>query len=203
MTDSLPEPPQIDPAALAGTTFSRGRKGFDPVEVNSALGRAADALRTWELRDRQLLTLVEELEHKLSESRELDEQRIASVLGEETARIITTAREAAVEIRTKAEDQAARLLKESEETATARVDALEGEASRLRDEAKLVRDTAAEESNRQLAESRESAANTVESAEKRHVELISAARNATTNSSPRAIPVTMIWLRPGRPVTTS
>ncbi|MGB6058665.1 MAG: hypothetical protein WBF71_10405 [Microthrixaceae bacterium] len=176
MTDSLPEPPQIDPAALAGTTFSRGRKGFDPAEVNTAMGRAADALRTWELRDRQLMARVEALESKLSESKELDEGRIASVLGEETARIITTARAAAGEIRSKAEAEAASLLKETEESATARARALEAEATRLRDEAQNLRDSAAEEANLLLTEARESAAGTIDGAEKRRDELISTAQ---------------------------
>ncbi|MGB3410558.1 MAG: hypothetical protein WBA45_05125 [Microthrixaceae bacterium] len=176
MTDSLPEPPQIDPAALAGTTFSRGRKGFDPVEVNSAMGRAADALRTWELRDRQLMARVEALESKLSESKELDEGRIASVLGEETARIITTARAAAGEIRSKAEADAASLLKETEESATARAQSLEAEATRLRDEAQSLRDSAAEEANLLLTEARESAASTIDGAETRRDELVSTAQ---------------------------
>ncbi|MTA74101.1 MAG: hypothetical protein F2942_05235, partial [Actinobacteria bacterium] len=54
MTDTLPDPPEIDPAVLAGTHFEKVRKGLDPVSVQATLGRAADALRIWELRDRQL-----------------------------------------------------------------------------------------------------------------------------------------------------
>lgn len=176
MTDSLPEPPQLDPAALAGTSFSRGRRGFDSAEVNSAIGRAADALRTWELRDRQLTARIELLESRLNESRELDEGRIASVLGEETARIITTAREAAGEIRSKAEEDAARLLKETEDAGTARAQALESEAQALRNEAQLLRDNAASEAERLINEATESSTSTVQAAEAKRDEMLSTAQ---------------------------
>ena len=99
MTDSLPEPPELDPAALAASEFTRSRRGLESTEVRAALGRAADALRTWEERDIRLQERIVELEQRLDESHELDEQRIATVLGEETARIVTAARDAAAEIR--------------------------------------------------------------------------------------------------------
>ena len=54
MTDSLPEAPDIDPAVLAATGFGRARKGFEPAEVHAVLGRTADALRIWQMRDAQL-----------------------------------------------------------------------------------------------------------------------------------------------------
>lgn len=103
MTDSLPAPPELDPAALSASEFTRTRRGLEPTEVRAALGRAADALRTWAERDQRLRERLAELEERLEESHELDEQRIATVLGEETARIVTAARDAAAEIRSKAD----------------------------------------------------------------------------------------------------
>ncbi len=145
MTDSLPEPPELDPGALAASEFTRSRRGLEPTEVRAALGRAADALRTWEERDLRLRERLDELEQRLDESHDLDEQRIATVLGEETARIVTAARDAAAEIRAKAEEQAERLIRESEEQATAASEALRGEAQALRDDAaRLQADAAAE-----------------------------------------------------------
>lgn len=143
MTDSLPAPPELDPAALAASDFTRTRRGLEPTEVRAALGRAADALRTWEERDARFQERLTELEQRLDESHELDEQRIATVLGEETARIVTAARDAAAEIRSKAEEQAERLIRESEEQATAAAEALRGEAQALRDEAARAAETAA------------------------------------------------------------
>lgn len=145
MTDSLPEPPELDPAALAASEFARVRRGLEPTEVRAALGRAADALRTWSERDARLRQQLSELEQRLDESHELDEQRIATVLGEETARIVTAARDAAAEIRSKAEEQAARLIQETEEQATAAAEALKGEAQALRDEAARLQTEAAAE----------------------------------------------------------
>jgi cell division septum initiation protein DivIVA len=157
MTDSLPEPPELDPAALAASEFARVRRGLEPTEVRAALGRAADALRTWSERDARLRQRLSELEQRLDESHELDEQRIATVLGEETARIVTAARDAAAEIRSKAEEQAARLIAESEQQATAAAEALKGEAQTLRDEAARVAAEAAAEAEALRSASRDEA----------------------------------------------
>lgn len=154
MTDSLPAPPELDPASLAASEFTRARRGLEATEVRAALGRAADALRAWSERDARMRELIAEMEQRLDESHELDEQRIATVLGEETARIVTAARDAANEIREKAQEQAERLIRESEETATAAAEALRGEAQALRDDAAKLRSSAAEE-----AEATRSAAN--------------------------------------------
>lgn len=175
MTDSLPEPPELDPAALAASEFARVRRGLEPTEVRAALGRAADALRTWSERDARLRQRLSELEQRLDESHELDEQRIATVLGEETARIVTAARDAAAEIRAKAEEQAARLIAESEQQATAAAEALKGEAQTLRDdavrvaadataEAEALRSAAREEADRLRSDADQAAAATREEA---------------------------------------
>lgn len=142
MTDALPDPPDLDPAALAASEFTRTRRGLEATEVRAALGRAADALRTWSLRDQQHRKEIEQLRTELEQSKELDESRIVSVLGEETARIVSAARDAATEIRTKAEEQAARLLAETDAQATAAAEALTSEATRLRDEAAALHEQA-------------------------------------------------------------
>jgi hypothetical protein len=175
MTDSLPEPPELDPAALAASTFGRARKGLDPAEVNAALGRAADALRVWELRDRQLRARLEDLERQVSESHEVDEHRIASVLGEETARIVTAAKDAAAEIRSKAEDQAARLLRETEESATSAADALKAEAAELREQAEAARAASEAEAEQRRADAAAAAEVLEADARRRHDELIAEA----------------------------
>jgi cell division septum initiation protein DivIVA len=147
MTDALPEPPDLDPQALAASEFTKARRGLEPTEVRAAMGRAADALRAWQERDARLRARVDELEQRLDESHELDEQRIATVLGEETARIVTAARDAAAEIRSKAEEQAAQLLRETEEQASAAADALRSEAQTLRDEAAQLHSDAVAEAS--------------------------------------------------------
>ncbi len=147
MTDALPEPPDLDPQALAASEFTKARRGLEPTEVRAVMGRAADALRAWQERDARLRARVDELEQRLDESHELDEQRIATVLGEETARIVTAARDAAAEIRSKAEEQAAQLLRDTEEQASAAADALRSEAQTLRDEAAQLHSDAVAEAS--------------------------------------------------------
>lgn len=130
--DPVPDPPDLEPGSLASAEFARARKGFEPSEVRALLGRAADALRAWHERDARLVARLDELERRLDQSRELDEQRITTVLGEETARIVAAAREAATEIRSNAEEHAARLIQESEESAAASAAALTDEAAALK-----------------------------------------------------------------------
>jgi cell division septum initiation protein DivIVA len=145
MIESLPEPPELDPAALAAGSFSRARRGFEPAEVHAALGRAADALRTWRLRDAQFRLRLEEFEQRLVEAERLDESRLTEILGAETAKIVAAARDAAAEIRANAEEEAARLLAETTEQAEQAASQLRDEATALRHEAAALRDEAASE----------------------------------------------------------
>lgn len=177
MTDTLPDPPELDPAVLAGTVFARARKGFDAAEVNAALGRASDALRVWQLRDRQLRDRIAELEQSVVESHEMDEERIVTVLGEETARIVAAARNAAGEIRSKAEDQASRLLRETEEAATSAADALTAEAADLRDAALRLSAETSEEVEQLRVEATAAAESLVADATVRHDALLADAES--------------------------
>jgi len=140
--DPIPDPPGLEPNTLAGAEFARARKGFEPTEVRALLGRASDALRAWKERDDRLSARLAELERRLDESQELDEDRITAVLGEETARIVAAARGAATDIRSKAQEQADTLIRETEASATSKAATLTGEAQALRDEAAKLRDDA-------------------------------------------------------------
>ena len=66
---------------------------------------------------------------------ELDEFTLTRLLGEETARVLTTARESAVEIRQKAEQSAAQMLTEASDEAARLREEAEVEASRRRSDA--------------------------------------------------------------------
>lgn len=66
---------------------------------------------------------------------QLDEQALTRLLGEETARVLTTARESAAEIRQKAEQSAAQLLNEASDEAARMREEAEVEASRRRTDA--------------------------------------------------------------------
>jgi hypothetical protein len=66
---------------------------------------------------------------------DLDEERIAELLGEETARIIQAAREAATKLRHRAEETAQRLIRDATDDATRIREEAELEAARVRQDA--------------------------------------------------------------------
>lgn len=144
MTDALPEVPDLDSTKVAGASFGRSRKGFEPTEVRTLLGRIADALRVWEQRDAALATRVEELSRRLDEAEEFDEDRVTEILGTETARIVSAARSAASEMRSEAERESTELLERSRAEAEATAEGLVAEARTDRETAATAR-TEAEE----------------------------------------------------------
>jgi len=184
--DLAPAPPDLDPGTLAAASFSRARKGFEPAEVRALLGRAADALRAWRERDDRLIERLADLERRLEQSQELDESRITSVLGEETARIVTAAREAAAEIRSKAAEDAERLLSESEAAASAAAQAMTDEAATLRDEARRLRDEASMTAEATRAEAQDHADRVRAEASAEHDRLIAAAKAVLDERSAEA-----------------
>lgn len=188
MVDSIPEPPSLDPSSLGSASFPRARKGFEPTQVHATLGRVADALRAWELRDQRLQERISALEAQLEAAQTFDESHMTAVLGEETMRVLSAARASAAEIRTKAEEDVARLKEETEAAAQSAAEALKKEAQTLRDEAANELAQANSES-RQLRESaaaetdllRETTATEtqqlLEEAERRAAELLEQAEN--------------------------
>jgi DivIVA domain-containing protein len=115
---------EMTPDDVARKTFTMVRKGFDPIEVQGFLLAVAAELRQTradllEL-DRELRVAQDEVER----SRHIDPARLTALLGEETARVLDAAREAADDIKAKAEQSSLQLLEE----ATA-------EAARVRKEA--------------------------------------------------------------------
>ena len=102
MADPIPDAPGLGPEDLTAADFSKSKRGYDPVEVTTLLGRGADALRAWQERDRRLQERITTLSAELDAALDIDEQRITEALGSETARIIAAARDAAASIRNRA-----------------------------------------------------------------------------------------------------
>jgi len=130
---SRPDP--SSPNAIAAATFSTVRRGFDPNEVRGLLRTVSGELTRLQDRERQLEREVAALKQaQIAPTLPLDEETLTSMLGEETARVIATAREAAMSIRTRAEEGATRLLREAaEEAATTRSQAELEAAKRLQE----------------------------------------------------------------------
>lgn len=118
--------PPLIPEEIAQRTFATSFRGFDPAEVRAFLGRLADQLRGIDARQAELSTRLAAAEERVKHP-QLDIETLTTALGEETARILRSAQDAAQDIRAKAEENVAHLLREAYE-----------EASRIRADAEVV-----------------------------------------------------------------
>lgn len=125
------DPSELEPDGIARREFTTSFRGFDQVEVRAYLGSVSRRLREVLDRERELERRVAELEASEGEEEVLDEHRLTVLLGEETARIFEAAREAAAEIRAKAEAKTAQLVRDAQDEAS-RLTAEASELLRLR-----------------------------------------------------------------------
>jgi DivIVA domain-containing protein len=109
--------PLLDPDQLAGKTFSSSFRGFDQDEVRVYLLSLADQLRELKGSYVDLQRRLEATQARVIDQPDLDEEQLTRLLGEETARVLSSAREAATHIRAKAEDNVARMVREAAEQA--------------------------------------------------------------------------------------
>lgn len=115
------------PSDTGARSFSTTFRGFDPAEVRAYLAKVEQQRQA--LRDE-----LDALRARTSGAPVLDEGTAAELLGEEAARLLTTAREGAGQIRAKAEENATRLLSEAQDAAArTRADADIEVARRLND----------------------------------------------------------------------
>ena len=109
MAISFSRPDPSSPAAVADASFPTSRRGFDQNEVRDFLRMVAAELARLQERERYLELELRALrqQRRRPVPAELDDEAIAKLLGEETARIVHAAREASAPIRIKAEEAAA------------------------------------------------------------------------------------------------
>ncbi|MFM8484583.1 MAG: DivIVA domain-containing protein, partial [Actinomycetota bacterium] len=127
MVLSFSRPDPSSPTAVAGASFSPSRRGYDQDEVRDFLRMVSAELTR--LQERVVFLERELADHPHGGAtchQEITEDTVAELLGEETARIVQTAREAAHKIKVRSEESAAKLIREASE-----------EAARLREEAEL------------------------------------------------------------------
>jgi DivIVA domain-containing protein len=136
MAMSFARPDPSSPASVADAGFGTSRRGFDQTEVRDFLRMVAAELGRLQERERFL-----ERELRTAQtnpdlaSAQLDEATLTRLLGEETARVLTTARESGAEIRQKAEQAAAQMVSEASDEAARMREEAEVEASRRRSDA--------------------------------------------------------------------
>jgi DivIVA domain-containing protein len=106
---------RLTPDEVAGRSFPTAFRGISESDVRAFLKRVADELSAVRNREQELTSTIDELEARLRSPRPLDEQELLEALGEETTRLLRSAREAAIDIRGKAEERATRLVHDAHE----------------------------------------------------------------------------------------
>ncbi len=166
---STPDDRTPDPASIASASFTTVRRGLDPNEVRAYLQRLAADMQAVMAREAALRRELEELKAQPGRSGELDEAIVAAWLGEEAARVLTTARDAAGQVKGKAQDHADQLREE-----------VAAEVAHLRDEAHAevaqLRDEVAAEVARRREESLAEAEVEIETARQEGRSMVSEAR---------------------------
>jgi DivIVA domain-containing protein len=127
----------LTPEEVSRRTFATVFRGFDPQEVRAYLHRVSDELGVARERQRHLEHLLADAQSAKAAPRpDLDEAALTAALGEETARVLTTARQAAADMKAKAQDNAEKLLRQGHE-----------DAARIRAEAEGVMGVRTQEAN--------------------------------------------------------
>jgi DivIVA domain-containing protein len=126
---------RLTPEEIVNRGFSSAFRGVSETEVRNFLKRVADEFGALRERERDLAARVEQLEDRLRNPPPPTEQQLLDSLGEETARVLRSAQEAADDIRKKAEERAEVLQRESQDEAQRLRETTEAQCAELRREA--------------------------------------------------------------------
>jgi DivIVA domain-containing protein len=121
---------QLVPDDVARHTFASVRRGFDPSEVRDYLESIAIAMRGIAEREQQLLDELADAERRAANP-VLDERTLTAAVGQETARVLHSAHEAADEMVANAQAEASRLMGDATEEAARVLGEATEEAERL------------------------------------------------------------------------
>ena len=159
MAISFSRPDPSSPTAVSTANFSTTRRGYEPEEVREFLRMVAAELARLQEREKFLERELRTSQRNApSAGIALDEEVVTRMLGEEAVRILSTAREAANQIKMRAEDGAARVLREATD-----------EAQRLREEAEI-------ESSRRRQDASSDAESELQMAKQQGREMVNEAR---------------------------
>lgn len=165
----MPSPGSDERASSITTrTFAVRRKGVDPDEVRAYLGQLAEMVSRLTSERDDARAAVEELRAAAEARPAVDEDQLTAALGEETARVLSSARHAANEMRQRAEEDVARMVSEATaeaeatrkaagDEAASRRKAAEDEAERVGEEIRRAQEAAEEARRVALAEATEEA----------------------------------------------
>jgi DivIVA domain-containing protein len=119
------EPSPLDATGIARRHFSTVRKGYDPTEVRAFLHELSEIVGRLQRGEAHQLERAERAEARAKLAEQLDEHRLVELLGAETARVLEAARDAAGDIRAKAEESAARMVRDAQVEAHAIIEQAE------------------------------------------------------------------------------
>ena len=122
----------LDPDAIAGHGFNKARKGYEADEVRAFLVNLGSRVRESQRVFADMERRLEELERRATDPKDLDAAAVTALLGEETARVLDTARQAAAEIRTKADETAQETTERATGAATEAREAADAYAQEVR-----------------------------------------------------------------------
>jgi DivIVA protein len=128
---SIPSGASISPDEIVRKSFPAVRKGVDGEAVRTFLAKVAAELREALQRETMLRERLVEAERRAADP-ELDEATLTRAIGIETAKILSTAHEAASNVVVKAQERAAELIGESERVLAEQVALAEAEAAEIR-----------------------------------------------------------------------
>ena len=136
MAISFSRPDPSSPAAVGSAQFTVTRRGFDTEEVRDFLRSVSAELGRLQERERFLESELRAMQTRgMSGPGVLDEETVTALLGEETARVLTVAREAAAQMRVRAAEAAERLVREANSDAIRVREDADIETSRRRSDA--------------------------------------------------------------------
>jgi DivIVA domain-containing protein len=126
---------RLTPEEIVNRGFANAFRGVSETEVRNFLKRVADEFVALRDREQDLTARVEQLEDRLRNPPPPTEQQLLDSLGEETARVLRSAQEAADDIRRKAEERAATVQRESQDEAERLRETTEAQCGQMRREA--------------------------------------------------------------------
>ena len=157
ITFSRPDP--SSPGAVGSAQFNIARRGYDQGEVRDFLRMVSAELARLQERERFLESEMRAMQTRgLSDPGVLDEATVTTLLGEETARVLSVAREAAQQMRMRGAETAERLVREAT-----------SEVARLREEAEI-------ENERRRSDTLDDSESEIELAKQQGREMINEAR---------------------------
>jgi DivIVA domain-containing protein len=101
---------------VANRTFTTSFRGFDPGEVRAYLAQLDERLDAAAARESDLKARLAEAEERAAHP-DIDEDTLLRLLGDETARVMRSAREAATDLRAHAEEAVEQILRDAHEHA--------------------------------------------------------------------------------------